>query len=144
MKLLTPPKPIYLLDVDIQMLHEQSNEWMSEIAFWRDEAAFFYSLIIKNTLKSVPVSAKNRIKNVEKELVSITIDDLDKLKKSVEQHEKFLSNLLRTESHDEESYRKKHHDLGHTFVQFEKRFKALKKEVFAIVEMIATPKLIAS
>lgn len=143
MKLLTPPKPIYLLDVDIEMLHEQSTEWLSEIAFWRDEAAFFSSLIIKKTLKSVPVSAKNRIKNIEKELISITIDDLDKLQKSVEQHEKFLSNLLRTESHEEETYRKKHHELAQTFVQFEKRFKALKKEVFSIVEMIAQPKVLA-
>lgn len=136
MKLLTPPKPMYLLDVDLEMLHEQSNEWMSEIAFFRDEAAFFYALILQKTFKSVPISAKKSIKRIEKELVSITVDELDILQKKVEQHEKFLSNLLITESHEEETYRKKHHALAQEFVQFEKRFKALKKDVFQTAEII--------
>lgn len=136
MKLLTPPKPIYLLDVNLEMLHEQSNEWMSEIAFWRDEAAFFYALILQETFKSVPIIAKKSIKRIEKELISITVDELDILQKKVEQHEKFLNNLLITESHDEETYRKKHRELAQEFVHFEKRFKALKKDVFETAELI--------
>lgn len=136
MKLLTPPKKSYLLDVGLEILHEQSNEWLSEIAFWRDETNFFYSLIIKKTLKSIPISAKKNIKKIETELINITIDDLDKLQQEVEKHEKFLNYLLLTKTHEEESYRKKHHELAKTFVKFETRFKSVKKEVFDLVKQI--------
>jgi len=62
--------------------------------------------------------------------------ELDDLKKAVQLHEKYLSILLESKREDEESYRVKHRELGLRFEQFEKRFKSLKKNVFALVEQI--------
>ncbi len=136
MELLTSPKSQYLLEAGLDVLHAQSNEWLNEIAFWRDEAAFFYTLMVKKTLKYVPVNAKNSIEKIEKELISITGGELDELQKNVEQHEIFLSALLKSKRLNEESYREKHGQLAFEFHEFEKRFKSLKKEVFNLVEQI--------
>jgi hypothetical protein len=140
MELLTSPKTTYLLEAGIEVLHEQSNEWLSEIAFWRDEAAFLYSLVVIKTLKSVPVSAKANIETIEKELVSITGGELDKLQKTVESHELFLAELLENYNHKDEGYRQQHQQINTAIVQFEKRFKLLKKEVFKLAEQAAKDK----
>jgi len=50
MELIESSKAAYLLDAGLGVLHEQSIEWLSEIDFWRDEAVFFYSLIVKKPL----------------------------------------------------------------------------------------------
>ncbi len=135
-KLLTTPKATYLLEAGLEVLHSQSNEWLNEIAFWRDESAFFYTLIVKKTLKFVPVDAKDSIKRVEEELVSITGGDLDKLQKEVEQHEVFLNDLLESTYLKEGNYRERHGELTRKFYQFEKRFKDLKNDIFKLVGQI--------
>lgn len=137
MKLLTPTKKNYLLDAGIEILHEQSNEWLSEIAFWYDEVAFLYSLVVKKTLKSVPLTAKSIIEKTESELTKLTGGELDTLKTSIEQHEKFLSSIMeRNDISNEELYRDKHHQLTLEIADFERRFKSLKKDVFKLVELI--------
>lgn len=136
MNLLTPSKSMLLLNAGLEVLHEQSREWLSEIAFWRDEAAFFYSLMVKKTLDFVPANAEQNISHIEKELISITSEDLNELQKSVERHESFLNDLLEHVNKDPKNYREEHSKLTAMFAAFEQRFKKLKKEVFAFVENI--------
>jgi hypothetical protein len=136
MEVLTSTKSQYLLEAGLEVLHSQSNEWLSEIAFWRDEAAFFYTLLAKKTLKYVPVNAKNSIDKIEKELVSITGGELDELQKDVERHEVFLGSLLEGKRLNEDTYREKHEQLTFRILEFERRFKSLKKQIFTLVEQI--------
>jgi hypothetical protein len=136
MELLESPKSTYLLEAGLEVLHEQSKEWLSEIAFWRDEAAFFYTLVVKKTLSWVPIQAKDKIQKIEKELVSISGGELDELEKTVEEHETFLGDLLEGKLDDEKTYRDKHKQMSSKFNDFEKRFKSLKKDVFALAELI--------
>lgn len=136
MNILTSPKTMLLLDAGIEVLHEQSTEWLNEIAFWKDEAAFFYSLIVKKTLNSVPVKAGPMLEKIEKELVSITVEELNELQKVVEQHEEFLGQLVENNHLGEESYRASHKQLMNRLAEFEKRFKALKQDVFALAKLI--------
>jgi hypothetical protein len=126
-----------MLEAGLEVLHEQSNEWLNEIAFWQDEIAFFYALIVKKTLKSVPIVAKNDIVEIENELTEMTTGgELDQLQKKVEQHECYLSNLLDNKSENKELYRTKHKELTLEFDEFEKRLKSLKKEVFKLIKHI--------
>lgn len=136
MELLTSPKTTYLLEAGIEVLHAQSNEWLNEIAFWRDESAFFYTLIVSKTLKFVPINAKNTLKKIEEELISITGEDLNNLQKEVEQHETFLNDLLESKYLSEASYRQRHEELTFKFYRFERRFKDLKNEIFKLVSQI--------
>ncbi len=136
MELLKTPKTAYLLEAGLEILHQQSNEWLNEIAFWRDETAFFYSLFVKKTLSSVPIGEKNKVEKIESELIKITGEDLDALQSEVKEHEHYLSQLLLTNRLDERSYRDKHQQLTLKFMEFETRIKSLKKEIFTLVEKI--------
>lgn len=136
MKLTETKQNQKLLDISLDDMHLESRNWLNEINFWRDEAAFFYSLIIKKTIKFVPIIAKTKLEKLEKDLIDITIDELNNLETSVKQHEKFLFNLLKSTSSDEENYRKKHHKLQLTFKTFENKFRNLKSEVFEMVKLI--------
>lgn len=138
MKLLVSPKKTYLLDAGIEVLHEQSNEWLNEIAFWQDELAFLYTLVVRKTLKAVPVNAKESIVEIENELVRLTSGELDNLRQKVEEHEKLLLSLFeRKVAGDEGAYRDKHHQLVTEFDQVEKRVKLLKRRVFELAGQIA-------
>lgn len=134
MELLTSPKSVYLLNAGIEVLHAQSNEWLNEIAFWRDETAFYYTLIVEKSMISVPVGTKEILKNIEKELIKITSGELDELQNFVNQHEKLLSNLIENVSDDEEDYRDKHRLLEMKFSEMERRFKTLKQEIFELIK----------
>ena len=137
MKLLTTSKRSYLLDAGTEILHEQSNEWLSEIAFWYDEVAFLYSLVVKKTIKFVPLEAKGIIEKTEFELNNLTSGELDNLKLVVEKHEKLLSNIIEQRDHTiEEIYREKHYQLTREIEKMERRMKLLKKDVFNLVELV--------
>ncbi len=136
MELLATPKTMYLLEAGLDVLHAQSIEWLNEIAFWKDESAFFYTLVVTKTLNYIPINAKNSIEKIENELISITGGDLDDLQKEVEHHEIFLNNLLKKKYLSEESFREIHEQLTFKFYQFERRLKDLKNEIFKLVKQI--------
>lgn len=135
MELLTSPKSVYLLNAGIEVLHAQSNEWLSEIALWRDETAFYYALVVEKSMISVPLGTKEILEKIEKELIKITSGELDELQNLVNQHEKLLSNLIENVSDDEEDYRDKHRLLEMKFSEMERRFKTLKQEIFELVKL---------
>lgn len=136
MELLVQPRSMNLLDVGLEVLHEQSYEWLNEIDFWKDEVSFFYSLLVKKTLRSVPINAKGKIEHIENELISISGGALDELKLKVEEHEKFLNHLLESNNGDERTYRDKHSLLEYEFSKFKKRFKTLNKDVLSLLKQI--------
>ncbi len=136
MKLITSPKSVYLLNAGIEVLHSQSNEWLSEIAFWRDETAFFYALVVNKTLTSVPIAAKEILQDIEKELVSINSGELVDLQKEVMKHEMNLNHLLKHQNdEEEEDYRREHRLMEIKFYEMERRFKTLKKVIFGLVKL---------
>lgn len=124
----------HLLYAGLETLHEESMEWISDIAFWRDEIAFLYTLEIEKTLKSVPVSAKKKIGQVEEELVKMASDEIDGLYEEVTAHEKFLNKLLENKREDEETYRTRHAIIAEKVDTFNVRLRLLKKEIFDIVK----------
>ncbi|HXP48819.1 MAG TPA: hypothetical protein VN922_02635 [Bacteroidia bacterium] len=126
----------YLLDLGLETLHEQSMEWISDIAFWRDEIAFLYALEISKTLKEVPISAKKRLETIENDLVKVAGGDLDSLYDDVTAHERFLNKLLESKREDEESYREKHAELAEKISYFNTHFRKLKREIFDLVKQI--------
>lgn len=136
MNALTSPKSTYLLEAGIEILHEQSYEWLNEIEFWKDEAAFFKRLINNKTLISVPLNAKNNIQKIEQELFRLTENELGNLQNEVTQHEKKLNALFETGQEDKKTYRDGHKQLTQKIHEFEDRYKNLKKEVFALAESI--------
>ncbi len=136
MELLVQPRSMKLLNVGLEVLHEQSYEWLNEIDFWKDEISFFYSLMVKKTLRSVPINAKGKIEYIENELISMSSGALKELQLKVEEHEHFLNHLLQSNHEDEATYREKHHLLEQEFIKFKKRFKTLNKDILGLLKQI--------
>ena len=125
----------HLLSASLESLHAETVNWIEEIAFWRDETAFLYSLELKDTLKSVPVGEKVSIRKIENELVRLAGGDLDLLENEVELHQVSLYGLLTNISNNEEAYRETHTALAAKIMQAEKRIRTLKSEIFRLAKV---------
>ncbi len=133
MELLFSPRMEYLLDASLETLHSESLEWLKEIGFWQDEMAFFYKLLHKKESKeSFP---SEELAALEKKLVGITGDKLDKTMNEVQNHERFLASLMRTTSfHEEENYRQAHRRLLQDIYDIHALIRDFKKDVFVFVQ----------
>src|SRR3972149_3928524 len=91
-----------------EVLHSESFEWLEEVEFWKDEAGFFYALILEKT-KQNPLAFKSKeAKDVEKHLIHVSAEKIDDLKMEIQAHERFLSKLMDNPKLDEELYRSRH------------------------------------
>ena len=135
MKTLKPSTSEYLLSAGIETLHQQTMEWLEDVAFWRDEAAFLYSLEISKTMKEIPVKAKDKLDKLNNELIQIASDDIDNLYNKIEAHEAYLDQLITSKREDEETYREKHEELASEVIKLGARLRALKKDIFDIVKL---------
>ncbi len=134
------PKTSYLLEAGIEILHEESMDWLSEIIFWHEESSFLFTLFIKNVQnqKDVPAHAKEALLHIERELLHLRRagGELDSLKHEVEQHERFLGLVLDNQMSSERNYRDEHRELARKFHLFEAHFKSLKKDIFSFVKTL--------
>jgi hypothetical protein len=128
MELLTSPKIEYLLDASLESLHQESQEWLKEIAFWSDELAFFYRLVQeKEAKRSFP---SDELARIEKELVRLSAEQLEKVNAGVLSHEKLLSVVTRSHSINEERvYREAHRRLLMEVFKLYADIRAFKKSV---------------
>jgi hypothetical protein len=136
MELLTSAKTTYLLEAGLDILHEQSNDWLNEIAFYREEIAFYYTIIIKKTHASVPVHSEDVLNMIEKQLDTLSGGTLDKLEGEVQMHERALYMFLQNKVGTEREYRDAHKKLAHDFDGFENNIKGVKRDIFSLIKLI--------
>ena len=133
MELLNYPKTDYLLDAALESLHAQSVEWLNELAFRSDEMTFFYHILRHKSLSTAfPAS---QVAEIEKELVRLNGDELDKLKMMVVSHERSLAAIFKTASlADEQVYRETHKKLLGDLLALHQDIRNFKKKLFSIIE----------
>lgn len=134
MKTMLTPKSTFLLEAPLQVLHSQSQEWLAETEFWKDEVAFFYSLVVEKTKLDPTTFSTKESKDLEKHLVFISAEKINDLKLEIQEHEKFLSRLLENSSLDEQLYRSRHKSITEKIHAFETEFKEMKRKVFILAE----------
>jgi hypothetical protein len=134
MKNLTSPKSSFLLEAPLEVLHAESQEWLEEVEFWKDEAAFFYALIIEKTKQNPSVFNTKDAKEVEKHLIYVSAEKIDDLKMEVQGHERFLSRLIENPKLDDQLYRSRHKAITEKIHAFEKEFREMKRKVFQVSE----------
>lgn len=128
---LTPAKWEFLLEAPIRILHEESIEWLGEIAFFRKEIAFFFMLLEK----IIEINSQQKtLLSIENQLIDLSSKKLDALNMEVQRHEEFLVVIMKTRRHDESIYRSKHNKLSKKFRDFEKEMKTFKRNFFQVVE----------
>jgi len=130
MELLTYPNSKYLLEVSIDSLHADSLEWLNEIDFWKDEMTFFYKLLHKkNAFDDFPTE---ELASLDKELIRINSDQLDKLKKELQKHEQLLAAIIKNPSlMEKEKYSAMHHELLLEIFAVSQLIKDLKRRVYS-------------
>lgn len=131
----TTAKADHLLEGSLEWLHTQTVEWMKEIEFWREEMSFFYSLLHRKEVKNA--FPTQQLSELEKEIVKISGEDLDKLKSLLQQHERALIKVLEQESREGElDYRHDHTTILYIVNNFQQRIRTFKKSVFDFAKKI--------
>lgn len=114
-----------LLGVALNVLHQESREWLNHIAFWKDEARFFGDLLDR---KQISESQYGQVLNY---LDKIHIALFDYLTEEIVAHQKLLSRLEQGEEKlADDDYREKHQNLKEQMDLFTNDFREFKKMVF--------------
>lgn len=125
---------------DVEELHHDTLTWKSEINFIIDEMHFlehllgskFIDLIHSGLYKRIE-SLVNKItdeKNSGKVLIRLILDQ-----------ERILSNLIKNESDtSNKNFLEKHHKFEVEMVDYVKKYKRIKKQIFEIVEKVMRDK----
>ncbi|MDX1328423.1 MAG: hypothetical protein R3299_12025 [Arenibacter sp.] len=109
----------------LDILHQESKEWLNIIDFWNDESRFFSDLLDKK--EPMHPEKKEMLKYLDKVHLSL----FQYLKEDIIAHEKHLSNLLKGEKGiTTGEYVEKHMDLREQLHLFTMDFKEFKKMVF--------------
>lgn len=129
MEMLASPKSEYLLQASLEVLHEQSLEYLSELDFMKMEITFFNKLLNKNAGKQFPTEQAAAL---GKRMVKFMGQTLPDLRKKIVEHECWLSDIIKTDTLGrQESYRVMHRDLTKEMTMCRESFIRLKKKVFS-------------
>jgi hypothetical protein len=122
---------LLLLGASLELLHQESMEWLDTVAFWKDETKFFANLL-KNKKTTGSEYAK-MLENLDK----IHENLFDYLEEDILHHEKLLSRLHKGEKGlSDWDYREKHRSLGERMDLFTTDFREFKKMVFGYVKKL--------
>ncbi|WP_276370757.1 hypothetical protein [Chryseolinea sp. H1M3-3] len=133
MELLTYPKTEYLLDASLESLHAESLTWLSEISFWTDEMAFYYKLLHKKEL--VETCPPLDLAFLEKDLIKIYGEKLDKVRLEIKSHERALASVIKSTSlQEEENFREAHRRLLMEIYEIQMLIRIFKKRVFEFIK----------
>ena len=129
--LLSNPKTELLLGAGLDVLHQESREWLETIAFWKDETKFFAQILGKRETKESEYGKMlNYLEKIHENL-------FDYLSEEIKDHEKFLARLVKGEKGLADGhYREEHKRLFASMVLFENDFKEFKKMVFGYVKKL--------
>ena len=125
------PKTTLLLGAGLDVLHQESREWLETIAFWKDETKFFADLLHKKDGKESQFAKMlSNLDKVHENLFDYLADDII-------DHEKLLSHLVKGEKGLSDGiYREKHRKLGERMEIFTSDFKEFKKMVFGYAKKL--------
>jgi hypothetical protein len=125
-------KNVFLLGASLEILHQESREWMDIVGFWKDETKFFEDLLNKKQPsdkdKALHAQLIISLKNVSLELLNSLEDD-------IKDHEKLLSSLIKeSKGISDWTYREKHKQLKTRIEKINKDFNTFKKLIFTYVK----------
>lgn len=115
----------------LDVLHQESREWLNIVAFWKDEAKFFTDLLDKDKIKTSDYGQMLQyLDKIHETLFDYLADD-------IVLHEKQLSRLLGNEKGlSDQDYREKHATLREQMDLFTIDFMEFKKMVFEYVKKL--------
>lgn len=128
-----PVKKIKLIEAPLSVIHQDSLAWLEDIYFLKDECAFLVTLI-RNT-RNAPLLKTKPAKAIEKQLVGYAVRRFDDLIAEVQEHEKFLDDILEGKNNDEQLLRRRHKVIAGKVAKLETEFRKLKRQIFGLVKI---------
>ena len=120
----------------VEELHNDSRNWITEIDFIHDEMRFLEHLLSSSYIDFLEQGYQDKINNIVTK-ISDEKGAGKTLKTLIYNHEKTLSELINTNSVlSNKNYLQTHKKFEREINIFLRKYKALKKEVFDIVESI--------
>jgi hypothetical protein len=125
----------YILPTGLPELHQQTNEWRSDLGLWKQELAFFGRLIDQYG-KDLCLRDEIRELNHFRFLLNYYSSDLmNSLAARIGNHEVHLGLLMKElERQDESGYRTEHNALARQVQAFEQEYLCFKNELYGLLE----------
>jgi nitroreductase len=127
------PKVSQLPEEGIEVLHQQTISWLNQIAFWKKENSFFRYLLAGKLFPHLSFQNKRMIHEI---LDKVSDTELDELNKSVCNHERFISDVLRDKGRNDSNYRGNQKQLLQQFTDMDDSIRSLKKTLFGLVKTV--------
>lgn len=127
----------YLGIPELEDLHQQSREWLSDMAFWKDEADFLKKLIDKNFVHLMTGEGLSTAIRLSDKIARLGDTDVKNLMELIKNHEVKLAELIsKPNDRLEESYRREHRNLAAKFRDLAMQNMSVKRRIFASAEKI--------
>jgi uncharacterized protein YfkK (UPF0435 family) len=130
-----------LEQLSLEELHQESRNWLSTIAFWKDEVRFMHNLINKNFVYFISKDQKGSLDALLNKVTEIEKEKLNALKTSVINHEKHLSDSLKNLTDlNINNFLDEHRKISKDFVSFKVNYRLFKGELFRLAEEVLKEK----
>jgi hypothetical protein len=129
-------KSEYLYNASWEDLYFSTEQWKSDIEFYRDETMFLRNLINKYFILLIEDGNIEKVQNISNKL-SIAIKKKKNIYKLINKHLVHIEELIENAfSHDEKKFRDEHLNISDQISEFVKNFKMLKREIFILTEHV--------
>ncbi|WP_424001048.1 hypothetical protein [Maribacter sp. IgM3_T14_3] len=130
------PKDNYIHEADWKSLFVLSEHWKSDMAFYNEDLKFLHHLIDKYFMWIAKKDNIDMVREIEVSLID-TDKKCDGLVKKIDTHLHHLAELIDNPfAYDSHIFRTEHEQLEDDLTLFVKQFRANRKEVFAITELV--------
>jgi len=121
-------------------VHDDSQKWLSEIDFVYDEMRFLDHLLGSNYIDFIEHNLSEKVEKLI-EAIKTENNNGNVLRKLILEHERILSDLIKTDSVTSNThYLDTHKSLEFEMILFNKKYKKLKRHIFALVENVSRKK----
>jgi hypothetical protein len=130
------PKGNFTWTAEYRELYILSENWQSDLQFYKDDLHFLYHLIDKYFVWLINEDNLGEMRNLSSRL-SETSRNCDRLLEKTSKHLTHLSELIDDPfKYDSHKFRSEHEELENEITSFVKKFREIKKETFIDIEPI--------
>ena len=124
----------YILQPSLVSMHQQSLEWLSASALWKNELSFFQKLLDRYSVNAKSIDQKKQMDHFQHIITYYGGEVVDGLRKKVREHESDLANMLQSMNESDTQYFKDHERVMSELVTFSKTYDEFRYEFFGFME----------
>lgn len=124
----------YLLEEGLEMLHQESHNWISEMELWKIELDFFQKLLDTHSYKLNTTDEKKEMDHFQNLIIYYNGELIDSIKKKAKKHNKTLATDLENPVQlNEAQYIDEHRSIAAEIDALRMQFHEYKKEFFEFI-----------